>query len=199
MRILNVRALVAVGLLAWLSIVGAGFSKLWRYAYTPGIAATPPSDWPSRSLERDRARPTLVMVLHPECGCSQASLEELSRLMARAPSRLSAVVLFDLPAGERAMSSTNFLWRAATAIPGVRARVDSGGQEAARFGARVSGQTFLYDAQGHLRFSGGMTSARGHAGDNDGTAALLAFIATGSAPVTGAPVFGCLLAGESQS
>ena len=85
------------------------------------------------------------------------------------------------------------------AIPGVATILDRGGREAARFGAHVSGQTFLYDAAGRLVFSGGMTIARGHAGDNDGEDALLALITAGHAPVASTPVFGCLLRGAAQS
>ena len=49
---------------------------------------------------------------------------------------------------------------------------DDDGAEARRFGAETSGQTLLYDARGALAFSGGITGARGHAGDNAGRASL---------------------------
>jgi hypothetical protein len=71
---------------------------------------------------------------------------------------------------------------------------DQGGREAGLFGAATSGQTDLYDAHGTLKFSGGITAARGHAGDNAGRDALAAWISTGTAHRPGAPVFGCALA-----
>ena len=40
----------------------------------------------------------------------------------------------------------------------------------------TSGQTFLYDARGTLLFSGGITGARAHAGDNAGRQSLVALL-----------------------
>jgi hypothetical protein len=182
----------------WAAGVALGFSRLWVQAYTPGPAARASATWPSRSLDRAPDRPTLVMVLHPECACSAASLEQLSRLLARTPSPVRVIVIFADPAGLPPLSPSNPLLRTAAAIPGVAAIVDRGGRETAAFGARVSGQTFLYDAAGRLMFSGGMTAARAHAGDNDGADALRAALATGRVPIAGAPVFGCLLEGAPQ-
>jgi len=191
------RAAVAAAAAAWLVATGAGFGRLWLYAYTPGPAATAPSTWPSTSLPRDPARPTLVMILHPECSCSRASLEELARVVAHTRTRASVLVLFAVPA-TLSLAPDNPLWAEASAIPGVRTVVDAGGREAARFGATVSGQAFLYDAEGRLRFSGGLTAARAHAGDNDGEAAVRAFVLTGRAPIDAAPSFGCPLREKAQ-
>ncbi len=70
---------------------------------------------------------------------------------------------------------------------------DDGALMAAAFGAETSGQVFLYDAQGSLRFSGGITESRGHVGDNAGRAAVEQLL-QGKAPVkTRTPVFGCSL------
>ena len=57
---------------------------------------------------------------------------------------------------------------------------DDDGAEARRFGAETSGQTLLYDEHGALLFSGGITGARGHAGDNAGRASLVALLNRGS-------------------
>ncbi len=70
---------------------------------------------------------------------------------------------------------------------------DIQGREALRFGAATSGQTLLYDASGRLLFSGGITPARGHAGDNDGSDALLELLSGGSGRHHQTPVFGCSL------
>jgi len=64
----------------------------------------------------------------------------------------------------------------------------------------------LYDAAGALRFSGGITAARGHEGDSMGAAAILSLLSAASPAVTAAlapearqtalraaPVFGCPL------
>jgi len=70
---------------------------------------------------------------------------------------------------------------------------DDNGADAAVFDAATSGQTMLYDAGGRLMFSGGMTGARGHSGDNAGRTALTALINDGRSDTSRTPVFGCLL------
>jgi hypothetical protein len=83
---------------------------------------------------------------------------------------------------------------------------DDSGREAGRFGAATLGQTLLYDADGSLLFSGGITAARGHAGDNAGRSELVSLLNRGlSAPVVtmnrgqsardATHVFGCPLFG----
>lgn len=79
-----------------------------------------------------------------------------------------------------------------TAIPGVRVDLDHGDVEATRFGVATSGQVLLYDGRGRLSFSGGVTGARGHAGDNACRDALTRAL-EGAADVRDAPVFGCEL------
>ncbi len=180
--------------LCWLVAVTAGLSRVWAYANTPGRAADAPQAWPTSSrLARDPARPTLVMLLHPQCTCSQASLGELARLMARVPGRVTAHVLFYRPpdAGPEWMQSG--LRAAAEAIPGVSVSTDIDGIESEKLGGYVSGQTFLFDASGTLTFDGGITFARGHSGDNAGRDALQALIRGEAAATRGTPVFGCYL------
>src|SRR5438105_2192626 len=69
---------------SWLAIVAAGLTALWRYELAAGEPGTPPARWPSASaIAPARERPTLVMLLHPRCPCSRASVEELDRVLAR--------------------------------------------------------------------------------------------------------------------
>ena len=49
------------------------------------------------------------------------------------------------------------------------------------------------DADGRLVFSGGITVARGHSGDNAGRSALAALLTDGTAATTKTAVFGCFL------
>jgi hypothetical protein len=184
---------IASGLL-WLLVVAAGLAGLWRYASSPGIAATPPARWPADSrLERATDRATLVMLLHPHCPCSRASVEELNRLMVRVGGLVKTHLLFLKPADMPADWEKTDLWQAAAAIPGTSLRPDLDGAEAARFGSATSGQALLYDAQGRLLFSGGITPARGHAGDSAGRSAILSLLTAGTATAARTPVFGCSL------
>jgi len=80
-------------------------------------------------------------------------------------------------------------------IPGVRVILDPDGKLARRFGVETSGHTLVYGADGKLLFAGGITSSRGHLGDNAGFAAVLEIITNRSiqSARTTTPVFGCEL------
>jgi len=62
----------------------------------------------------------------------------------------------------------------------------------------TSGHVVLYDADGKLVFNGGITSSRGHSGDNAGRAAITKLVHHESAAVPEAPVFGCSLLDPKQ-
>lgn len=194
------RGLTALSVLCWLFAVGVGLTRLWAYAYTPGPAAVAHASWPEASrLPRDTAHPTLVMLLHPQCACSRASIGELAQLMAHVQNRVNVHLLFYRPIGASREWTDTDLWDNAAAIPGVTLRIDEDGVEAARFGGFVSGQTFLFGRDGRLLFQGGITYARGHAGDNVGRQSLQALIHDGQAPARRTPVFGCLLGGAGAA
>jgi hypothetical protein len=190
----------ALGLL-WAVIVVAGLAALAAYDNRPGAAADAPARWPAASrLPRDPHRPTLVMLAHPRCSCTQASLAELAEVLARAPERAQVYVVFIRPtrvAGDGDWDRTG-LRRAAEAIPGVTVVRDDDGREAALFQARTSGQTLLYAPDGRLLFSGGTTGARGHAGDNAGRATLVSILADRQTPRPATPVYGCSLFGPAD-
>ena len=178
----------------WMAIVIAGLGRLWVYAATPGPSATAPEMWPATShIAREAGRPVLIMFLHPQCPCSRASVGELAVLMAHVQGRVATRILFYRPADYAPGWEHTDLWTSVAAIPGVQLATDVTGSEAAIFGAAVSGQALLYDASGRLIFSGGMTTARGHAGDNAGRSTLQSLIGEGTASTAHTPVFGCLL------
>lgn len=194
----NRLTLTAAGAL-WLLIIGAGLLVLRGYESKPGVAAAPPDSWPAASrIEPAADRPTLVMLAHPHCPCTRASIGELARLMTQARGRVTAYVLFVKPPGFSDEWAQSDLWASAAAIPGVTPVRDDGGVEAGLFRAATSGQTVLYDAAGNLLFSGGVTSARGHAGDNAGRAAIVSLLTSGVAEGRDAPVFGCPLFAQTE-
>jgi hypothetical protein len=164
----------------WLGTVLGGLSVLANYDNTPGVAAHAPTQWPTLSvIARDTSRPTLIMLAHPRCVCTRASLTELGELMARAGAqrqRPKAYVIFIKPGGVGTDWENTELWQLAHRIPDVTIVRDDNGREAQRFGAETSGQTLLYDASGRLIFGGGTTGSRGHPGDNIGRATILALL-----------------------
>jgi hypothetical protein len=173
----------------------AGMAILWRYALTPGVAGAPPAFWPARSrLARKAGDLTLVMVVHPHCSCSRASIEELAGLMERARGRLDAKVIFIEPPGFDDRWARTDLWQSATAIHRVSTMIDDG-REARLFGAATSGQTMVYGGDGRLLFSGGITAVRGHYGDNAGASAIAALLTRPATHGGGdrTAVYGCTL------
>jgi hypothetical protein len=195
-RLKTAAFITAVG---WLVAVGIGMSILWSYENTPGIAAKPPSSWPNDShVQRENDRWTLVMLIHPHCPCSRATIGELAKVMANTQHRLTANVLFLKPIGFSEDWEKTDLWESARTIPGVKVLIDNGGTEARRFNAATSGQTILYDPHGNLRFSGGITASRGHSGDNMGHATIVSLVNAKVADRTETTVFGCPLFNDNS-
>lgn len=178
----------------WLMAAAGGLWVVWAYDNTPGVKAKPLGSWPAATrLERASDRPTLVLMAHPHCSCTPASMEELAEVLARTSSAPRAYVVFLKPSTFKDGWERTALWQAAARIPGVTVVRDDDGLEARAFGAATSGQTFLFDSLGVLQFSGGITSARGHAGDNPGRAALIALLNRIETPQRRTNVFGCPL------
>ena len=71
--------------------------------------------------------------------------------------------------------------------------LDDDGREARLFHAATSGQAVLYDPQGRLLFSGGITASRGHSGDNAGRSSIVSLVHAGVPDRTETSVFGCPL------
>jgi hypothetical protein len=187
--------LLSLGGCVWGTGVIAGFAAAERYAGTPGAPATPGASWPvTACIEHDEARPTLLLFLHPCCPCSSATVEELSHLLARCGDRLATTVLFVSDPLLGTDWRQGGLWTDVAALPGVTELEDAGGAQARLFGARTSGQAQLWGADGALLFSGGLTAARGHAGDNAGVSAVEELVLHGHG-ARSAPVFGCALVG----
>lgn len=187
-----------VTLAVWALAAGLGMAWLNRYSAAPGEPGDPPAHWPQESrVARHRGRATLVLLAHPECPCTRASLGELEILMARSRAPLAVYALFVDPGGSVSLETTD-LWKLAAAIPGVKVLRDRDGSEATRFRLSTSGHVLLYDGQGQLQFSGGITKSRGHSGDNAGRDAIVAFLNRGAAPWARTSVFGCSLSNTSS-
>lgn len=178
----------------WLLLVAGAMTLLAAYSNTPGTAGVAPTRWPSDSqIARDPSRPTLLVLAHPQCPCTNATLGELESLMAQTQGRVSAHVVFVRPPGLADDLVKGDLWRKASAIPGVTVEIDNGNVEAGRFHVETSGEALLYGSDGRLLFAGGITLSRGHSGDNPGRTAITALINRRSANESTTPVFGCSL------
>ena len=169
---------------------------LMDYEVTPGTQVTTRQKWPLgvdafldvktnkiETAERDQQEdgsaslPMLVVVLHPRCICSRATLRELEEAATTFDHPYQAVVLVFQPSGgDTAWQSTDLYHDAQQALH-AHVVTDIDGAIAAQFGAQTSGQVYLYSgaatsAERQLLFAGGVTAARGEVGDNRGLASL---------------------------
>jgi hypothetical protein len=188
------RFLLVILLVLWLSVVACGMAFVWSYNHKAGEPATAPLQWPVDSaVQRAANYYTMVMLAHPKCPCTRASVEEMSKLMAHCQGRLTTYVLFVKPQNSPGDWNKTDLWNSAAIIPGVSVLMDEDGIEARRFGGATSGQALLYDQNGALVFRGGITESRGHIGDNAGRSAIESLVNRGLADRDRTLVFGCPL------
>ena len=189
--------------LLWIISLVYGIRSLFSYETTPGTIGSIPQTWPAETkLVRSNDGATLVMLAHPHCPCTRATIGELAKIMAQTQGKLRAYVLFVVPHGVDLQWADTELRKTAAQIPGVTVVTDSNGEEAGRFGAKTSGHTLLFDSTGREVFSGGITAFRGHAGDNAGESAIVDLATEHghgrNSEVKSTMVFGCPLEKERK-
>lgn len=187
--------LLAVGVV-WLWMVQYGFST------DPPTSAYANTRWPAESsLQPVPDRLTLVLFLHPQCPCSRATLEELDKLLSgpglRAEQQPDVLLLVSYPSEVPGDWQETEILGQATRLPRVQLIHDRDGVETSWFGAVSSGTVMLFDPRGNRLYAGGVTAARGHAGDNAGIDTLNALLTGQTPPTSLLPVFGCRLCSPS--
>lgn len=186
---------LAAGFAVWLAALAVSSAALHYYSSVEGGVAAPQAG-ATALLDRYRqpGRPLVAMALHPNCSCSEASLAELGDLLACSRGTCDAVLLEFQP------SSGTAHWPAPKAreLGGVQVRAiaDVDGKVARQLGALTSGHVVFVDAQGAIRFRGGITVSRGHRGRAPGQDAILATLGGQPAALATTPVYGCALLPE---
>jgi hypothetical protein len=189
---------LALGIL-WLGVSCGGLALLAWYDRAPGTSQAAPLQWPADSkIHLSERGATLILFAHPRCPCTRASLGELEKIVARSRSAITTWVVFLKPTGSDDAWDRTDLVNTAAAIPGVHIVHDVDGIEASRFGATTSGQAMLFSDRGELLFNGGITLARGHAGDNAGRSAIESYLENRAPACRETPVFGCPIAVSPQ-
>jgi len=184
---------ITAAALVWVATVAAAYEAIRRFETTPGLPASAPRTWPvATSVPRTPGNWSLVMLVHPHCSCSRASVKELAEVVEKSRRDVQTTVLVYRPREMAAGWERTSVYDGATRIRQARVLVDHDGAEAQVFGGFTSGQTFLYDGEGRLRFAGGVTSLRGHAGLNRGRADIIR-IANQRSGTGSHPVFGCAI------
>jgi hypothetical protein len=178
---------------AWAGTVAMAFEAMRRFETTPGLPASAPRAWPAATtVPRTPGTWSLVMLVHPHCSCSRASVQELAEIVEKAPRAVQTTVLVYRPQEMAVGWERTNVYDAAMRVRRARVLIDDDGAEAKHFGGFTSGQTFLYDGDGRLRFAGGVTSLRGHAGLNRGRVDVIR-IANQRSGRGSHPVFGCAI------
>jgi hypothetical protein len=171
---------------------------LTQYSLAEGPQGEAKQFFPKTSRLSIVKAPLLIVFLHPKCSCSSATLSELENLLPQLDNRANVKVIFSFSGTDGLIKQTS-LWKKANALGhGVQVLIDSSLYEANLFGAKTSGQTYLYDQNGQLIFFGGLTSARGHMGSSIGQEAIINFFNQNIITTDYAKVFGCLLLTEHK-
>ncbi len=178
----------------WLGIITYGFSVLLDYEFKVNSNSTTIKSWPANSqLKQDPKLDTLLIFVHPHCPCSRASIAELDRLLTSFHQKLHTIVIFSKPAGKDDAWLKSDLWTKAESLPGATIFVDDENKEAKIFMANTSGEILLFKRGGALIYHGGITSSRGHEGDNHGKTLISNYLKTGRMPGEEGQAFGCSL------
>ncbi len=174
-----------------------------RYSASPGTPANPPAALSKQASDSVfKASPgkfSVVMVVHPLCQCSRASLDNLQEILMRASGKIQAFVVVNSPDDASAEWTNSDMVRTARQIPGVRVVNDPGAHISARLGAVTSGQVYVFSDHGRLLFSGGITDGRGHVGECEGMTSILSIVRGSGSRMTTTPVYGCALVQSSMT
>ncbi len=187
------RVLLISALLGWGIAIGYLGYQLMAFDSTPGVPASAPARWPKQSsLARVAGRKQLLMFVHPECTCSIASLEQLRNLQKLTGNAIDMrVVLWHRPA-----TTSTRDWHKEVGVAALF--VDRDGAESRIFGAKTSGQTLVYDEDGRVMYSGGMTVFRGEAGGEPVLRQIIKAINNANRSTNlQLPVFGCPITDSS--
>ena len=135
-------------------------------------------------------RSTILVFYHPHCPCTVATIRNLERSWTRL-SQDSTILAFAYRPSETGDSwisstSTGILKRM-----GANVIVDPDGQNCTKFGVLTSGHLLVYNDEGALQFSGGVTSSGGHEGDCPAISDLVQKISNQSKQAKQWPVYGC--------
>lgn len=191
MRAFRLKLVWVLGILAWLALLAGGYAWLLRYSFASGKTSVAPRNIPADlGIPAQSVRPQLLLALHPRCPCSRATVNELAKILSRAPHCSDVTVLLYKPPNELDSWLEGALLDACRRMH-CQVRPDPGGRLAASLGSLTSGGVVLYDADGKLRYQGGITSSRGHEGDNAGERAIIEILQGHRDSHRSMPVFGC--------
>lgn len=185
-------------LIIWGASLVAAILGIAIYTSKPGVMQPAPKTFPLQSaIPFSQERPLLLAFAHPECPCTRASFYNQEDLVKACGEDLDTYFVFYLPDSKQADFQDAWLINAARRNPNIRLIEDRNGEEAKRFHVHTSGQALIYDRRGKLAFQGGVTVARGHAGESPGPHAIRSFLQDHQ-PQTKSAVYGCSIFNQGE-
>lgn len=184
------------GLIAfWVGVICLGFVQIYDYTNQPGEQGQPPLVLPQISNFEKSNLPKLIFFAHPQCPCSHAGLQELSKILSKLEGRIDTHIVFHHPKEMSLEWVKSSLWKKAKQLKGAAVTIDTDGKMVELFRPKTSGQVYLYSngEQRPLIYSGGVTSTRGHEGDNTGSDAIVNWVLHKKVVPSKFAVFGCSL------
>jgi hypothetical protein len=198
MRAIQLTPAWLFGIVVWLAVMAGSYAWLLRYSFADGRTSVAPRIIPAGlGLSPRLTRPQLLLALHPRCPCSRATVNELARILTQAPNASDVTVFMYKPSGEPDSWLQGGLLDACRRM-GCQIRADPDGRLAASLGSLTSGGVVLYDAEGKLRYQGGITGSRGHEGNNAGEQAIIEILLGRRSSHKSMPVFGCPIHGQTN-
>jgi hypothetical protein len=165
--------------LLWAGLVTYGFGLWNAYELRPGEIPDPTVV--SVSSRSPTGSWRVMMFVHPHCPCSQASVQELRRVLQElarvAPEEsVQASILIVRPPEAPTGWEHGEILREVQRWNEVSVTVDQGGETARQWAVATSGHVIVLDPQGRVRFRGGITSGRGRQGNSLGSQRIVQMI-----------------------
>lgn len=185
---------LSIAIPLWLSLIAVGFyailSHEFRHESTPTLAPKTQALGLDLSSNRPADGSRIVLGIHPQCPCTQSTLNSLARLLDAHPALRSEILVYRSKATQGLPSSTVDF---AKTLPRTTLRDDADGFAARSLGISTSGTAVLFDGQSQIRFQGGLTIGRGCPVVGPGERAIAEFLHTNNSHLETAPTFGCLI------
>lgn len=176
----------------WGIVVLSGIWVVTAYSNSPGPLQNTPRHWPAdTAISLDVRVPTIVLFVHPKCPCSMATLRELGRNLGDIADQIAVRIVVYCPKEASDSWTDTKLKELAEQLFPDSTLIDRNAIEARRFAAATSGHVFAFSPAGLCLFQGGVTSSRGHEGDNLGVQAIRQIAESKNNICKTTPVFGC--------
>lgn len=177
-------------------IIVSGSVKLLDYSTRPGESGEVPASIHEVDVLKDCLTPTkstVLLFLHPHCPCTKATIKNLCAVLKECPSSVECCAIAFCPKGKADDWIQSPIVNMLTDKVGVNVIVDRGSSVIESFGIKCSGHVLVYDEDGGLQFSGGITRSRGHEGSCLPLSDLRKFLLGDAGEPVNWPVFGCSL------